>query len=150
MAERDDIEPLCSALKRWFDRAPVSSFIGQQLVDCGPGAAEVQLPFNPNFDQGMGITHGGLVTTIADTAGFVAANTVVEGGVAATVELKINLLASVRKETIVARGEVVQAGRSIVVCDLRVRDETGRLVAVGLGTYRVVGDEALRRHLLGQ
>lgn len=73
-----------------FREAPITGFFGQQLLRCEAGIAEVELVHKREFEQGFGLTHGGMVATIADTAGFFAAASLVGPGLA-TVEFKINL-----------------------------------------------------------
>ena len=125
------VDPQLAAL---FGTSPVSVFIGQQLVECEGGVAEVVLPHRPEFQQALGVTHGGIIATIADTAGFFAAASSSEATVA-TVEFKINLLAAARGETLRARGTVVQRGSRLVIAEMKVTSDSGTLIAIGLGTY---------------
>lgn len=127
-------EPDLAAL---FRRAPISVFLGQELLRCDAGVAEVELPHRRDFEQGFGITHGGVVATIADTAGFFAAASLVGPGLA-TVEFKINLVAPVRQETLRARGSVVHRGHRLLLCQVNVTGAQERDVAFAQATYTMI------------
>ena len=40
-----------------------------------------------------------------------------------------------------AEGKVIGGGRSILFCEAEVRDESGKLLARGMGTFKPVGKE---------
>lgn len=112
--------------------------MGQELIRCRDGVAQLKLPLKQEFDQNMGVVHGGIVGFIADTAGYFAAVSIVTDGFPTTAELKINLIAPAKQETIIAKGEVVRSGKSLIVCQLVVTGEKDQTIAVGLGTYYIL------------
>ena len=120
-----------------FRQAPITMFLGQQLLRCDAGVAEVELPHRREFEQGLGVTHGGVVATIADTAGFFAAASLVGPGLA-TVEFKINLVAPVREETIRAKGTVAHRGHRLILCQINVTGANEAVVALAQATYTTV------------
>jgi uncharacterized protein (TIGR00369 family) len=125
------------SLAALFRRAPITSLLGHQLLRCEAGVAEVELPHKREFEQGFGITHGGIVATIADTAGFFAAASLVGPGLA-TVEFKINLVAPVRGETLRAKGTVVHRGHRLILCQVNVTRPDDAGVAFAQATYTTV------------
>jgi len=58
-----------------FDRQRIMALIGAQLVRLEPGECEIQLPFKPELSQQHGYYHGGIIGTIAESAGGYAAFT---------------------------------------------------------------------------
>jgi len=58
-----------------FDRQKIMTLIGAQLVRLDPGECEIHLPFKPELSQQHGYYHGGIIGTIADSAGGDAAFT---------------------------------------------------------------------------
>lgn len=91
-------------------------YLGAELTAVRPGQCEIRLPFKPQLSQQHGYFHGGVIGTIADSAGGYAAFTLMpaESGVL-TVEYKLNLLAPGDGDLLIARGEVIKPGRSLVV-----------------------------------
>ncbi len=61
--------------------------------------------------------------------GCASLTTLAEGELFTTVELKINFLKPVWSGLLTAVGSVVKGGRTITLCDCRVTDEGGSLVA---------------------
>ena len=58
-----------------FDRQKIMTLLGAQLVRLEPGECEIHLPFKPEISQQHGYYHGGIIGTIADSAGGYAAFT---------------------------------------------------------------------------
>jgi len=99
-----------------FDRQGVMSLIGARVSRLAPGECEIQLPYRSDLTQQHGYFHGGIIGTIADSAGGYAGFTLMpHDSSVLTVEYKMNLLAPGDGEMLVARGKVLKAGRSLVV-----------------------------------
>ena len=102
-----------------FDRQKIMMLIGAQLVRLAPGECEIHLPFKPELSQQHGYYHGGIIGTIADSAGGYAAFTLMPRDASVlTVEYKMNLLAPGDGELLIARGSVLKAGRTLVVAQV--------------------------------
>ncbi len=81
-----------------------------------PGECEIELPYRPDITQQHGYFHGGIIGTIADSAGGYAAFSLMpESSSVLTVEYKMNLLAPGDGDLLIARGNVVKFGRTLVV-----------------------------------
>lgn len=99
-----------------FARQGVMNFLGAALAQVEPGVCEIRLPFKPELSQQHGYFHGGIIGTIADSAGGYAAFSLMpEDAGVLTVEYKLNLLAPGDGELLIARGQVIKPGRSLVV-----------------------------------
>jgi uncharacterized protein (TIGR00369 family) len=86
-----------------------------------PGRTEIHLPHWPGVEQQHGFVHGGVVGMIADSAaGYAAMTTVPAETSVLTVEYKMNLIAPADGEKLIARGQVVRAGRTLVVTQAEV------------------------------
>ncbi|WP_222120546.1 PaaI family thioesterase [Cereibacter sediminicola] len=81
-----------------------------------PGRTEIHLPHWDGIEQQHGFIHGGVVGMIADSAAGYAAMTLVPADASVlTVEYKMNLMAPADGHGLIARGEVVRAGRTLIV-----------------------------------
>ena len=99
-----------------FDRQQAMALLGAKITRLSPGQCEIQLPFKPEITQQHGYFHGGIIGTIADSAGGYAAFTLMpEDSSVLTVEYKMNLLAPGDGELLIARGRVLKPGRTLVV-----------------------------------
>jgi uncharacterized protein (TIGR00369 family) len=109
---------------------PVSQLIGFRLVDAEEGRVTFELEAGPQHSSPPGTLHGGILCDVADAAmGCATVSLLDEGQSFATVELKINFLKPVWTGRLTAVGTVVKAGRTLSLCDCRVTDEGGALVA---------------------
>ncbi|MBS0345839.1 MAG: PaaI family thioesterase [Proteobacteria bacterium] len=80
------------------------------------GLTEIHVPHWSGIEQQHGFVHGGVVGMIADSAaGYAAMSMVPPSASVLTVEYKMNLLAPADGEKLVARGQVVRPGRTLIV-----------------------------------
>ena len=92
------------------------SLIGAEMALVEPGYVEIHLPHKAEITQQHGFIHGGVVGMIADSAaGYAAMTLVPEGASVLTVEYKLNLMAPADGTALIARGEVVRPGRTLIV-----------------------------------
>ncbi|MGC9447326.1 PaaI family thioesterase [Cereibacter johrii] len=107
-----------------------------------PGRTEIHLPHWDGIEQQHGFIHGGVVGMIADSAAGYAAMTLVPADASVlTVEYKMNLMAPAEGERLIARGEVVRAGRTLIVTRaevLALRDGAERPCALMQQTIMVM------------
>lgn len=103
-------------VRQSFAAQGVMAFIGAELAELRPGYCEIQLRFRPELSQQDGFFHAGIVSTIADSAGGYAGYTLMPADSRVlTVEYKMNLLAPARGENLIARGQVIRNGRTLVI-----------------------------------
>jgi uncharacterized protein (TIGR00369 family) len=112
-----------------FGRQKAMALIGARLVRVEPGRSEIALPFRDDLTQQKGFVHGGIVGMIADTAcGYAAFSLMPAGCSLVTVEYKINIL-SPGRGSLVARGHVLKAGRTLTIARAEVHDNEGQHIA---------------------
>ena len=118
-----------SRIRASFGRQKAMALIGASLTTVAPGAVEIALPFRDDLTQQKGFVHGGIIGMIADTAcGYAAYSLMPADCSLVTVEYKMNIL-SPATSSLVARGEVVKAGRTLTVARAEVYAEDGKHVA---------------------
>ena len=103
-------------VRKSFDAQGIMDHIGATLTLIEPGVCEIELPYSDAVSQQYGFFHGGVIGTIADSAGGYAAFGLMdaEDGIL-TVEYKLNLMALADGDLLVARGRVLRAGRTLTV-----------------------------------
>jgi acyl-CoA thioesterase len=55
-----------------------------------------------------------------------------------TAELKVNFLAPASAGVVIAKGRLLREGKRLIVGEAEVVDQTGRMIAKGLGTWAVM------------
>ena len=112
-----------------FGRQKAMVLIGATLGHVEPGVVEIELPFRDELTQQKGYIHGGILGMIADSAcGYAAFSLMPADCSLVTVEYKINILAPATS-SLVARGEVVRAGRTLTVARAEVYAQDRKHVA---------------------
>jgi uncharacterized protein (TIGR00369 family) len=100
-----------------FDRQRFMGTLGARLGHVAPGEVDIELPVADALTQQHGFVHAGALASVLDSAAGYAAFTLMPAGAAVlSIEFKINMLEPARGTSIVARGRVVRAGRTISVC----------------------------------
>ena len=106
-----------SRVRTSFARQKMMATLGATLERVAPGEVDVRLPFRADLTQQHGFLHAGAMTTIVDSAcGYAALTLMPVGAAVLTVEFKVNLMAPGQGDAIVARGRVLRAGRTLIVC----------------------------------
>ncbi|MBA3791596.1 MAG: PaaI family thioesterase, partial [Rubrobacter sp.] len=80
--------------------------------------------------------HGGVYASLIDNAMGLSVLALV-GVRSATIQMDVHFLGSVSEGRIICRSEVVHRTRRTATAEAKVHDETGTLVAMGTGTFRV-------------
>jgi len=115
------------------------NFLGAELVHVGPGKVEIRLPWQQGLTQQHGFFHGGAIGAIADvTGGFAAFSLMGVDETIVTIEYKVNMLAPAIGEAVIARGQVLRAGRRVTVAEARLfafREGKQHLCATALGSF---------------
>lgn len=129
---------LARAEERLRQSNPVNHF-GFRLARAERGRVVFRMPVLEKHKQVHRVVHGGVVATLADTAGgFAAFLAAPEGSLVATIEMKINFLEPVGEGEIKADARVLRLGKTTCVVDCDVTDQTGRLVSKALMTFSVL------------
>ena len=121
---------------------PFSTLLGTELVQIGERDVTLRLPIRDDLRQQHGFVHGGVTSYLADNA-LTFAGALALGPRVVTGEYKINYLRPAVRGTLLARAELIYAGRGHAICQCRVYvidGEKETLVALAQGTINRVGD----------
>lgn len=115
----------------------MSQLMNFKLVEVSEGRAVFSIKPDERHYNGLGIVHGGLAATLLDSALGCAINTMMPPGrVFTTLEMKINYVRPLRRETGEVRCEasVLHVGGRVATAEGRITDEGGKLYAHGTAT----------------
>lgn len=113
------------------------------VLDLGreDGCATVTMEVTEMHLNRHGVMHGGLITTVTDTAmGATASLTASADGKIpfTTISLTMNFLAPMQPGVLTATGRVMGGGRKTVFVEGEARDQTGKLIAQATGAFKRV------------
>ena len=115
----------------------MARLMNMRLVEVDVGRAVFAVAPDERHYNGLGIAHGGLAATLLDSALGCAINTVMSAGrVFTTLEMKINYVRPMRRETgeVRCEAEVLHAGSRVATAEGRIVDAAGKLYAHGTAT----------------
>jgi uncharacterized protein (TIGR00369 family) len=115
LVESDDA--MKARVRASFDRQGMMATLGVDVLSVEPGRVRLLLRHDDRFTQQHGFLHAGAVASVLDTACGYAAYTVIPPDAAAlTATYTVNLLAPAAGQRFEITGEVIRAGRTLVVC----------------------------------
>ena len=144
VTEHEELAPrFKAAIQDWMKtRNPYWALLGLELVEIRKGWAKLRIPINEKLTNAIGLVHGGVIFSAADSAvgtaliGMVARNENIS-----TLEMKINYLKPVSVGELIAEAKIVHKGAQTAVGDVEVSNEQGSLIAKGLATYAIIKKE---------
>ena len=100
-----------------IERQGMMNTLGVELVTVQRGRVELALQHDGRFTQQHGFLHAGAVAATLDSAcGYAAYSMMAPGAEVLTVTFTINLLAPAAGDRFAITGQVIRAGRTLVVC----------------------------------
>jgi uncharacterized protein (TIGR00369 family) len=100
-----------------FTRQAMMETLGVELTAVRPGRVELVLRHDDRFTQQHGFLHAGAIAAVLDSAcGYAAFSVMPPEAAVLTATYTINLLAPASGQRFAMTGEVVRAGRTLVVC----------------------------------
>jgi uncharacterized protein (TIGR00369 family) len=128
----DGLAFLQAIIARRLPNPPISRTLGFLLVEVEHGRAAFE--GTPSFDyyNPIGTVHGGWAATLLDSAlGCAVFSTVARGEAWTTLELKVNFVRPIAKDSgaLRAEGRIIHRGRTVATAEGDLRDRGGALYA---------------------
>ncbi|MGB4845407.1 MAG: PaaI family thioesterase [Ferruginibacter sp.] len=112
-----------------FNKQGFMRTLGAELMLIEKGKVIIQCLFNEGLSQQNNYFHAGVMTSIVDSAcGYAAYTMMPDDADVLTVEFKINFLKPAKASKILTIGKVVQAGKTLVICEGIVTNESQDIV----------------------
>lgn len=111
-------------------RIPFNAWLGIEVLAVTAETVELRVPWRLEFGGAPGMTHGGILASLIDTAGFLvllAANA--SGG--PTIDLRIDFHRSSANTDFHVRSRLLSAGATISTVEVEICDNGSRLLASG-------------------
>ncbi len=130
----------CAEVKAKYEQDFFPRSMGIRLVHLSPGHSKVEMPVKEEMTNFHGITHGGALFTLADTAFGLASNS---RGPAVALQVSINFIApSTPGQLLTATASEEHLTRSTGIYSITVENEEGQLIALFRGVvYRLKNRE---------
>ena len=125
---------------------PYNKFLGVRVRHIEVGRIELEIPWRDELigDASKPALHGGVISTLADTAGGLCIWASLEQptSLVSTIDLRIDYLRPGRSEALVAEALAVRVGRTVGVADMSLfhvlpSGARSELIATGKGVYAI-------------
>jgi len=119
------------------------AWLGMEAVETGEGTATVEMTPTEDMTNHSGFVHGGMISTLADSAMGRSVRTLKPGVVRAmSFDLKLSFITAAKiGARLRATARVIHAGRRTVVTECRIEGPDGKLVATASGTFAVTREK---------
>ena len=120
-------------------KSPFHQWTGLELLSVGDGNAELSLDLLPHHFNPQGIVHGGVITSLADSAIGLALRSRLRPGLThRTAQLNVHFLAKGEGNRLIGRGRAIHLGQRMGYGEAEVVDRGERLLARATGTFIVL------------
>jgi uncharacterized protein (TIGR00369 family) len=128
-------------VQAWLGTSPFVTFLGICCTHCDSDAGVVsfELPLRPELerDSESNRFHGGPIAALVDIAADLGIMAVV-GHPVPTIDFRVDYLRPSLGPMLGATATVRRIGRTVATADVDVSDATGKLTAIGRGTFATV------------
>jgi uncharacterized protein (TIGR00369 family) len=130
--------PFDQTLSPFGVKIPFAEHLGIRLVETTQARSIIALDRRPEISNSMQAMHGGVIMTMLDLVMTVSvrAHYGVAGGVI-TIDMSTSFIRP-GAGTILAEGRVLNGGKTMCFCEGEARDESGKLLAKAMGTFRLI------------
>jgi len=121
---------------------PFAAAVGLTLDSAEPAEVRGRLAWAPERCTAAGVLHGGAMMTLADSLGGVCAFlNLPPGAQTSTITSNTSFMRAVRDGEVTGVTRPLHVGRTVIVVQTDLRDDSGRLVAQVTQTQAVLGGE---------
>lgn len=126
------------AVLELINQGPYFRLLSMEVREVGKGFARVEVDLETKHLNPFGGIHGGVYSSLIDTAAYWAVYCDVEENAGLiSLDLKVDNLAPIRDGKLVVEGKRIKAGRSICIAEAVVVDSTGKYLAHGISKQMV-------------
>lgn len=132
-------------LKELLKKSPYPTHMSMEIETIDIDRADIIMDLGNCHLQPFGIVHGGVISTIVDTATFWAGflRIPADAGLV-NIDLKVNYLKAVKTGRLTAKGVCMKPGRTISYATAEVFDEENTLIAHGSSSLMVLPEKGLK------
>lgn len=119
---------------------PFVNDLGVEFLAADAGRATIALQLRARHLNSWSVAHGGVIMTLLDVAMAVAGRSLDPGaGGGVTVEMKASFVQpGLAGSRLTASGYAFHRSSTLAFCEGEVRDDTGRVIARSMGTFKYI------------
>jgi uncharacterized protein (TIGR00369 family) len=127
------------AVLNLINQGPYFKLLSMKVSEMGKGFAKVEMNIENKHLNPFGGIHGGVYSSLIDTAAYWAVYCDVEENAGLiSLDVKVDNLAPVKEGHLVVEGKRIKAGKSICIAEAAVIDSEGKCLAHGTSKQMVI------------
>ena len=127
------------ALSALINKAPYFQLLSMKIIDIDFGRSRVEVELENKHLNPFGGLHGGVYSSIIDTAAYWACYCDLSEEVGLiSIDLTVNNLSTLKDGKLIIEGKRLKTGRSICLAEAVVTDTQGKLLAQGISKQMVL------------
>ncbi|MGG1517352.1 PaaI family thioesterase [Paenibacillus oryzisoli] len=137
----DDSENVINHNMQRLAEAAASTFwgyLGCEFVHIQDGVVTIALEAKPHHLNPIGMVHGGVLSSLLDTAMGIVTMTARPEEKVVTTNLNVHFVSPLYAGRLLVTAELVHQSRKMLTAQGRVTDSEGKLGTMGTGTFRVI------------
>ena len=130
-----------AAIADLMPTTPYLAGLGIVIERYEPDEAAIRLPFRSDLTNDGTYYHGGVIASVIDTTGALAAwsnHDFDKGARASTVAMSIQYVGACKQSDLLCHARAVRRGKELTFTEITATDADGAIVAHGIQTYRIV------------
>jgi uncharacterized protein (TIGR00369 family) len=129
------------AVVEMMPKTPFIGGLGLVFEEISPNSAVVRLPFRHDLTNDGTFYHGGVVASVIDTCGALAAwsdHDFNKGMRASTIAMSVQYVGACKRSDLICRATTIKRGKELIFTEITGTDAEGAIVAHAVQTYRIV------------
>ena len=130
-----------AAIADLMPTTPYLAGLGIVIERYEPDEAAIRLPFRSDLTNDGTYYHGGVIASVIDTTGALAAwsnHDFDKGARASTVAMSIQYVGACKQSDLLCHARALRRGKELTFTEITATDADGAVVAHGIQTYRIV------------
>src|SRR5437588_13088138 len=131
MLSDEDQDARRQAIRSMMPKTPYLSGLGTSIERYDPDEVTIRLPFREDLTNDGTYYHGGVISSVMDTAGAAAAwsnHDFEKGARASTVSISIQYVGACKKSDLVVHVRTVKRGKELTFVEMTATDADGSVV----------------------
>ena len=122
-----------------INQGPYFRLLSMKVCEMGTGFARVEMNIENKHLNPFGGTHGGVYSSLIDTAAYWAVYCDIEEDAGLiSLDVKVDNLAPVKEGHLVVEGKRIKAGKSICIAEAAIVDSRGKYLAHGTSKQMII------------
>ncbi len=118
----------------------MAEFLGMEWTELGADYVKIKMPVNQHTKQPYGLLHGGASCALAETAGSVASQLVLDPNkfICVGLEINANHIRSARSGYVTGTARPLHLGGTTHVWDIKIYDDAEKLICISRLTLAIL------------